>query len=154
MPSTPAAQRTRHVGERIKARRLELGITQSELAGDEYTRGFISQVENGLIAPSLAALQYIAERLGRPVAWFLEQDQEQEPGTVSVTVTQEELHRVLRLRLLSDGQLEVLERLAGEFQGATAEELEDTLRTLRWLRALTPRQQRVLRVLMREFLPQ
>lgn len=46
---TPAALRITNIAERIKARRLELGLTQSDLVGGEYTHGFISQIENGQV---------------------------------------------------------------------------------------------------------
>lgn len=60
------------LGERVKDRRRELGMTQQELAGEELTRGFISQVEKGMVLPSLGSLELIAARLRKPVAYFLE----------------------------------------------------------------------------------
>lgn len=148
-----ASQRISYIGQRIRARRRELGMSQLDLAGEQYTRGFISQIENGFITPSLKSLEYIAVRLGRPVAWFMEggKPEEQESGAVTVALTQDELRRLLQTRLLSDDQLNLLERLAGEFAGATDEQLADALATLRWLKSLTPKQVRVLRGLMREF---
>lgn len=41
-----------------------LGITQQHLAGDKYTKSYVSAIENGLILPSLPALVYLAVRLG------------------------------------------------------------------------------------------
>jgi tetratricopeptide (TPR) repeat protein len=59
------------LAKRIKERRLQLGLTQREVAGDDFTRGFISQVENGIIDPSLKSLEIIAKRLGTTTAAFL-----------------------------------------------------------------------------------
>src|SRR5664279_1332803 len=51
------------IGERIRARRVASGLSQAAL-GSPRTRSFVSQVEHGQIAPSLASLFAIAERLG------------------------------------------------------------------------------------------
>lgn len=59
------------LGARIRQRRLELGMTQAELGSPEYTKSYISQVEKGLIWPSLPAMIHIAQRLQRPIDWFL-----------------------------------------------------------------------------------
>ncbi|MBE3597402.1 MAG: tetratricopeptide repeat protein [Limnochordaceae bacterium] len=61
------------IGQRIRRRREELGMTQQELAGPELTRGFISQLEKGIVLPSLKSLELIAARLYKPVAYFLEE---------------------------------------------------------------------------------
>lgn len=62
------------IGQRIRRRREELGMTQQELAGRELTRGFISQLEKGIVMPSLQSLQLIAARLHKPVSYFLEEE--------------------------------------------------------------------------------
>jgi len=46
-------------------------MSQAQLAGDELTKGFISQVEAGLVRPSLRSLQIIATRLGRSLDYFI-----------------------------------------------------------------------------------
>lgn len=57
-------------GERIRERRRELGLTQAALAGDCITRNMLSQIEEGKASPSLATLQYLADRLGMPMGYF------------------------------------------------------------------------------------
>lgn len=64
------------IGQRIRRRREELGMTQQELAGRELTRGFISQLEKGIVMPSIKSLELIASRLYKPVAYFLEEGDE------------------------------------------------------------------------------
>ncbi|TMC70043.1 MAG: helix-turn-helix transcriptional regulator [Chloroflexi bacterium] len=59
------------LGERVRAARHQLGMSQAQLAGDELTKGFISQVEAGLVRPSLRSLQVIALRLGRSLDYFI-----------------------------------------------------------------------------------
>lgn len=68
-PRVDGAERT--LGERIRAARQQLGMSQSELAGDELSKGFISQVESGLARPSVRSLQVIAHRLGKPLDYFI-----------------------------------------------------------------------------------
>lgn len=64
----------KRLGTRIRQRRLELRITQEELAGDQCSKSFISQVEQGKVWPSLPLMIHIAQRLGRPIDWFLTDD--------------------------------------------------------------------------------
>lgn len=74
------------LARRVKARRLELGLTQREVAGEDFTRGFISQVENGLIDPSLKSLEIIAQRLGAPVGHFLGEADAVDPVAVETSI--------------------------------------------------------------------
>lgn len=60
------------IGRRIRASRIGAGLTQHELASPRYTKAYISALENGSCKPSMAALTYIADRLGMPVVRFLE----------------------------------------------------------------------------------
>src|SRR5256886_905400 len=66
-----AVQKPVTLGERVRAARHALGMSQAQLAGDELTKGFISQVEAGLVRPSLRSLQIIASRLGRSLDYFI-----------------------------------------------------------------------------------
>src|SRR5215204_5266320 len=52
------------IGSRIRTARLAAGLTQQELAGDRYTKAYISALELGHAKPSMAALNYLAPRLG------------------------------------------------------------------------------------------
>jgi tetratricopeptide (TPR) repeat protein len=52
------------IGTRIRTARLAAGLTQQELAGDRYTKAYISALELGHAKPSMAALDYLAPRLG------------------------------------------------------------------------------------------
>lgn len=62
------------LGEKLRQARLDAGLSQRQLCGEEITRNMLSQIENGTARPSMATLQYFAARLGKPVAWFLEED--------------------------------------------------------------------------------
>lgn len=52
------------LGERIRRRRKMLRMTQEDLAGPNFSRSYICQVEKGRVNPSLDALESIAARLG------------------------------------------------------------------------------------------
>src|SRR5512132_4647890 len=62
---------TNGLGARVRAARRERGFSQAQLAGEELTKGFISQVESGLVRPSVRSLQIIATRLGKSLDYFL-----------------------------------------------------------------------------------
>lgn len=62
------------LGQRIRAARLEQGLSQRQLCGEVITRNMLSQIESGSARPSMATLSYLASRLGRPVSYFLEED--------------------------------------------------------------------------------
>jgi tetratricopeptide (TPR) repeat protein len=59
------------IGARLKQARLAAGLTQQQLAGDRYTKAYISALENGIAKPSMAALNYLAPRLGTTSAAIL-----------------------------------------------------------------------------------
>ena len=61
-------ERTAGLGDRLRTLRLSRGLTQSQLAGDDLTKGFISQVESGRTRLSLRAAQIVAGRLGVPIS--------------------------------------------------------------------------------------
>lgn len=62
------------LGSKIRDARKALNMTQRDLAGERFSAAFISQIERDIITPSLASLKIIADRLGRPVSFFLESD--------------------------------------------------------------------------------
>lgn len=61
------------LGKRLRQARLEMGMSQRQLCGEMITRNMLSQIENGVARPSMDTLRYLAERLGRPVSYFLEE---------------------------------------------------------------------------------
>lgn len=62
------------IGTRIRAARLAAGLTQQQLAEGRYTKAYISALEQGHAKPSMAALDFIADRLGLPPSTFLGRD--------------------------------------------------------------------------------
>ena len=61
------------LGEKLKQARLEAGLSQRQLCGEEITRNMLSLIENGSAKPSMKTLQYLAGKLGKSVSYFLEE---------------------------------------------------------------------------------
>jgi len=60
------------LGQRIRARRRELGLSLRELAGRVgLTASFLSQIERGLASPSIESLRKISDALEVPIFHFL-----------------------------------------------------------------------------------
>jgi len=68
------------VGDRLRAARVERGLTQEALARGVVTKGFISQVERNQLNPSLPKLRLLADRLGKSLAYFLGEAPQEEPA--------------------------------------------------------------------------
>lgn len=71
-----AEQVTESIGKKIRNLRQERNLTQQELADrTELTKGYISQLENGQVAPSVITLLDIIECLGsNPSEFFKEEE--------------------------------------------------------------------------------
>jgi len=93
------------LGEKIKQARLEAGLSQRQLCGEEVTRNMLSQIENGAANPSMTTLSYFASRLGKTVSYFLEEE-------VVCSPNQDLMHRARRAVDAGNGH-EATEILAG-----------------------------------------
>ncbi len=76
--SSPAAGATTAptltIGARVRMARLAAHQTQQQLAGEAYSKSYLSAVERGKMIPSFQALNFLAQRLGLPVSYFLGED--------------------------------------------------------------------------------
>ena len=61
------------LGEKLRLARLESGLSQRQLCGEEITRNMLSLIEHGSAKPSMKTLQYLSSRLGKSVSYFLEE---------------------------------------------------------------------------------
>jgi len=52
------------LGERLRQIRLTVGMTQSGLAGDRFSKEYVSQIERGKTRPSRETIEWLASRLG------------------------------------------------------------------------------------------
>src|ERR687885_1052414 len=66
--SRPAQQRSAsggsRLGERLRQLRVSSGLTQSELAGDRFSKEYVSQIERGKTRPTQETIEWLAARLG------------------------------------------------------------------------------------------
>ncbi len=59
-----AAQAGLRLGERLRQLRVAAGMTQTDLAGDRFSKEYVSQIERGKTRPTRETIGWLAERLG------------------------------------------------------------------------------------------
>jgi len=67
MRGSVAASRTEApngVGNRVRALRVAAGLTQTALAGERFSKEYVSQIERGKTRPTEETVAWLAERLG------------------------------------------------------------------------------------------
>ncbi|HEY6780397.1 MAG TPA: helix-turn-helix domain-containing protein, partial [Thermoleophilaceae bacterium] len=68
----PAAQPgSARLGERVRQLRVAAGLTQTDLAGDRFSKEYVSQIERGKTRPTRETIEWLASKLGVD-AGFLE----------------------------------------------------------------------------------
>ena len=103
------------LGEKIRQARQALGLSQRQLCGEEITRNMLSLIENGGAKPSMKTLAILAERLGKPVSYFLDEGAADPEDLMS---SAEHLRQARRA--LGEGKALYAEKL---LEGVTAPEL-------------------------------
>src|SRR5437762_5837881 len=59
------------LGERLRQLRVAAGLTQSDLAGERFSKEYVSQIERGKTRPTRETVEWLAAQLGVD-ATFLE----------------------------------------------------------------------------------
>jgi tetratricopeptide (TPR) repeat protein len=62
-PRTAPAVRTT-LGDRVRQLRIAKGLTQTELAGERFSKEYVSQIERGKTRPTGETIEWLAARLG------------------------------------------------------------------------------------------
>src|SRR5437773_1055128 len=62
--SERGALRRERIGERLRQLRVAAGLTQTDLAGDRFSKEYISQIERGKTRPTAETVEWLAMRLG------------------------------------------------------------------------------------------
>jgi tetratricopeptide (TPR) repeat protein len=52
------------LGERLRRLRVAAGLTQGELAGDRFSKEYVSQIERGKTRPTAETIEWLAQQLG------------------------------------------------------------------------------------------
>ncbi|HET7568055.1 MAG TPA: tetratricopeptide repeat protein [Gaiellaceae bacterium] len=67
-PSTSSVRRVTsqglRLGERLRQLRVAAGLTQSDLAGERFSKEYVSQIERGKTRPTTETIEWLAGRLG------------------------------------------------------------------------------------------
>jgi tetratricopeptide (TPR) repeat protein len=79
-----------HLGARVRALRIARGLTQEQLAGPDFSKGFISLVETGRTRISLRAAQVLATRLGVLVVELMVDSTERSQLAIEIDLTRAE----------------------------------------------------------------
>ena len=61
---TPAVPRGSRLGDRLRQLRVSAGLTQTDLAGDRFSKEYISQIERGKTRPTEETIKWLAGQLG------------------------------------------------------------------------------------------
>jgi transcriptional regulator with XRE-family HTH domain/Tfp pilus assembly protein PilF len=88
-PRTPQ-RATSGLGARLRQLRVAAGLTQSELAGDRFSKEYLSQIERGKTRPTGETLAWIAERLGVETTYLQSGQRWNEYAEVEAAVTRAE----------------------------------------------------------------
>jgi len=118
-PTAPPQARTQSgLGTRLRQLRVAAGLTQSDLAGDRFSKEYVSQIERGKTRPTPQTLAWIAERLGVDSSYLETGQTWDEYAEVEAAV--------MRAEAAVEGEHfdEALEALAGVTHSPESRELE------------------------------
>ena len=73
VPTSPVT-----IGARIRLARMAAQKTQQELAGERFSKSYISAIERGKMTPSFKALSILAEQLDLSISFLLGEDRLEE----------------------------------------------------------------------------
>jgi tetratricopeptide (TPR) repeat protein len=98
MTETTAAHRTAsaaspsgaRLGDRLRLLRVAAGLTQTELAGDRFSKEYVSQIERGKTRPTAETVEWLAQRLNVDPAFLASGVSTDERSRVEALLTQAE----------------------------------------------------------------
>src|SRR5436305_9057841 len=61
---TPAGPAGARLGERLRQLRVAAGLTQTDLAGERFSKEYVSQIERGKTRPTRETIEWLAQKLG------------------------------------------------------------------------------------------
>jgi tetratricopeptide (TPR) repeat protein len=89
-PVSPASAPASRLGERLRSLRLAAGLTQTELAGDRFSKEYVSQIERGKTRPTAETIEWLATRLGVDPGLLASGVSTDERGRVEATLARAE----------------------------------------------------------------
>jgi tetratricopeptide (TPR) repeat protein len=88
--ATAAAASGARLGDRLKLLRVAAGLTQTELAGDRFSKEYVSQIERGKTRPTVETVEWLAERLNVDPAFLSSGVSTDERGRVEALLARAE----------------------------------------------------------------
>jgi tetratricopeptide (TPR) repeat protein len=70
LPAAAPSAPTTRLGARLRSLRLAAGLTQTEVAGERFSKEYISQIERGKARPTGESIAWLAARLGVDAAFL------------------------------------------------------------------------------------
>ena len=67
----PVSDTLQQLGDRIRRARIEAGLSQAQLGTPHFTRAYVSAIELGKARPAMKSLEFMADKLGKPVSFFV-----------------------------------------------------------------------------------
>jgi tetratricopeptide (TPR) repeat protein len=116
-----AAQAGLRLGERLRQLRVAAGMTQTGLAGDRFSKEYVSQIERGKTRPTTETIQWLAERLGVDAGFLANGVSADERGRVDAALARADA--LLEARR-NDEALEEFERIRPAVLATGLPELE------------------------------
>jgi len=113
----PASASGTRLGDRVRTLRAAAGLTQTQLAGERFSKEYISQIERGKTRPTATTIAWLAEQLGVDAVFLASGVSTEERARVEA-----ELERAEALSAAHDYE----DALAAFRQVATAVETSDS----------------------------
>ena len=88
--STSVAQAGLRLGERLRQLRVAAGMTQTELAGERFSKEYVSQIERGKTRPTRETVEWLAQRLGVDAGFLANGVSADERGRVDAALARAE----------------------------------------------------------------
>src|SRR5687768_822983 len=85
-----AASRGARLGDRLRLLRVAAGLTQTELAGDRFSKEYVSQIERGKTRPTAETVEWLAQRLEVDAAFLSNGVSTDERGRVETVLARAE----------------------------------------------------------------
>ena len=78
------------LGERLRTLRVNAGLTQTDLAGDRFSKEYVSQIERGKTRPTKETIEWLAERLNVDPAFLASGVAADERGRIEAALSRAE----------------------------------------------------------------
>ena len=116
-----AAQAGLRLGERLRQLRVAASMTQTDLAGDRFSKEYVSQIERGKTRPTRETIDWLAQRLGVDASFLANGVSADERGRVDAALARAEA--LLEARR-NDEALEEFEGIRSAVLATGMQELE------------------------------